>query len=216
MERDNKYAVDIIKDHFPKGLIIFILIVSSAILYAGYQFYQAEVEQTRSQKETTLASIASLKVNQITDWYLDELFDANVITQNSILREAAIRYTQNATAADSSSIVMMMKQIKEEHDYADIFMTTMDGHILVGTSSVISSIDSIELLGIERASQKGGSVSTDLFRTDYGEERRIFITFISAIYDDNRLPIVAMVYRFDSDQYLYPLIESWPVPSHTS
>ncbi len=203
-------------DIVPKKVFVFIFLLILVIIYAGYWFYKAESDQIISQKESTLTSIATLKADRLSDWYLDELFDAEVITNNPALMESVFQYQQNGATADSSRLVMILNQIKVEHDYADIFLTTMDGQIMIGTSPEINRIEPAEYLHIGKAVHEDGSVSTDLFRTERDGDHKILISFISVIEDENGYPMYAMVFRFNADQFLYPLIESWPISSRTA
>lgn len=199
-----------------KQVLILVIIISLFITYGAYQFYEWETANIRQQKEKTLTAIATLKIKQIEDWFRDELNDAHLISRSPALLESVRVFSQNPSRVYKESLLSLLNQIKTEHDYSDVILSSLDGKIILSTSDQIVNLNSVEKTTLKAVIDKGKSLCTDLFPNDNSGKQPVLISFVSVGDNLNNNTSFALIVRMDPDDFLYPLVESWPVPSSTS
>lgn len=199
-----------------RHLVILTAIISILLVIGGHLFYRFEKKRIYGQEESHLASIATLKSNQIREWFLDEITEVQIIAENPHFDEVALNYIRTNSSADSTRLSQMLRQIRLEHKLYDVILASTDGRLIGSSSGQITELDDFEKKSIEVALNQGQAVTSDLFKCRHDGEEMIFISFIAALRDDENKPIAALITRIDPAQFLYPLIESWPVPSQTA
>jgi PAS domain S-box-containing protein len=198
-----------------KQIYIIVLLLSIFIVAFGYWYYSAEKKQIIHQKEQTLKSIATLKAKQVVDWYNDELCDAGVMADNPFLQEILASYYMRPSDSNFARLVDILKQCKIEHELADVILTTPDGKVIASATNSFERLASQEIASINSSAKSGKSVSTDFFRISENGQDKIFISFTSTI-ELRGTSHYSLVFRADPNDFLYPLIESWPLPSQTA
>jgi len=196
--------------------IILIIIISLFIAFGAYQFYKWETNNIRQQKEKILTAIGTIKINRIQEWYLDEINDVQIISKNTVLLEQVQNYFQNPSQFYKESLVGLLNQIKAEHDYTDVILTSLDGKIIMSTNDLIVNLNSVEKTTLEAAIDQSESLCTDLFTNESSGNQPVLISFVSVGGNQNNNTPFALIMRMDPDVFLYPLVESWPIPSRTS
>lgn len=195
-------------------VIALITALSLLIVSAGYFYYRNEERTIRKEKENELKAIAELKIKQLADWYKDELQDASVISNNPFLFETIHNYLTSNKEKDKISILNYLNQIKNEHGYADVILTTTNGTLLASTHNKLQDLDAVVVQSVKQAVKQKTAFSTDLYRSTV--HNTIQIDFISAILDNNNSAIAAIIFQMNPDDFLYPLLEFWPTPSKAS
>jgi PAS domain S-box-containing protein len=197
-------------------LLIFILL-AAGILTGGYFAYRHYEKNYRAEVEHQLSAVAELKVDQLVQWRKERLGDANVFYKNDAFSDLIRRYFKNPTDADAKRrIQVWMGQHSMVKTYNRICF-----HDVTGTERIsfpeekihtplIFSVRSAEVL-------KSGKVEFQDFYRDEND-KKVYLTIFVPILDEydkgKMLGILAL--RIDPTQYLYPMIEKWPMPSRTS
>ena len=68
--------------------------ITILIVFGVFYFFRFEKTILRSSKSEELRAIATLKTKQISEWYLGELEDAELISQNIYFIEEIKRWTK--------------------------------------------------------------------------------------------------------------------------
>lgn len=194
--------------------IILIIIISLFIAFGAYHFYKWEIDNIRQQKEKILTAIATLKIKQIEDWFRDELNDAHLISRSPALLESVKVFYQNPSQKES--LLSILNQIKLEHEFTDVILTSLDGKVIISTNDLITNLNSVEKTTLDAAIGQSKSLCTDLFPNDNSGKQPVLISFVSVGDNLNNNTSFALIVRMDPDDFLYPLVKSWPVPSNTS
>lgn len=193
-------------------VVAFITALILLVAFVGHTYYRYEERTIRQEKENELKSIAELKIKQISAWYKDELNDAAVISMNPFLVEVIHKYLNSNS--DKSNLVTHLNQIKAEHGYSDIILTSADGKLLSSTDGALQHVDTAIAKATKQAVKQKSAVSTDVYRCSVHNVTRI--DFISPVKDNRNSVIAVMVFQMNPDDFLYPLLEFWPTPSKTS
>jgi len=132
-----------------RQVAFYITLLTVLVSIGGYWFYGLEKEQIIQQKEKTLTAIATLKAKQIEMWYRDALYDAQVISANPWLVEVVKTFVRSNSPIERARLLELLQQIKLEHEYAEVFLTSADGSIIAATNSQITTIYPDELRSLK-------------------------------------------------------------------
>ncbi|MBU2492665.1 MAG: PAS domain S-box protein [Bacteroidetes bacterium] len=197
-----------------KQFLFLTLILTILIIIAGYFYYDKEEKKIRGQKQNELKAIAQLKINQISEWYKDELIDAMAISHNNLLVERIEKYLENQ-GNEKPELIKLLSDIKEEHNYSEILLTTLEGELLSSTGQKIDAVNSLIKNKINQAVNTESITVLDLHKdSSYGE--KIHLSFISPVVNKKNEPISVLVFLYDAKEFLYPLIQYWPLPTLSS
>ena len=191
------------------NIVYTILVTSILILLVGYAYYRHESRRIRQDNEHKLSAIASLKAAQISEWYQDEIRDAEFISQNAFLVEALENRLHNPSEDNRHRLLQHISAIINEHGYDDILITTTDGRLLLSSDEQFETMSPVLIKNIIRSVSENTTVLTDFYRCSV--HHKIHIDLVSPILDENNLPIAVMVFQIDPKVFLYPLIQSWPL-----
>lgn len=198
-----------------KQIIYLIVLLSLFLLIAGKYLYKFEAERTRHQKEQLLTSIANSKIQQISHWYQDELYDAHIIAKSPFLKRKLEGFFKNNSPENKNDIESYLEQLRKEHDYSRIIISKVDGEFLFSSDGVISSLTKEQLLAVNSAVRSDTNLASELYFSPVGNS--IFIDFISPVYlSDQEENMVVLSCVMDISLFLKPLIDSWPVPTKTA
>jgi len=190
------------------GMVICIFLVIS-----GYLFYKQEENRIVKQKEIELKSISELKVNQIKEWYIDNLDDSKVISRNIFLQEFLLKALEKNNIKDVEKLILFLKEISEEHGLEDIFIADINGKRIYSIKEVSENTDLKFLETIKKVVNRREALSTFLYLNK--ELKKITIDFIAPILKNGDIENV-LVFRLEPEGFLYPLILSDPNTSITS
>jgi PAS domain S-box-containing protein len=194
-------------------LIFIISIISALLTIGGYWYFDKEKEKICLSRENSLAAIGKLKIDRIEDWYKDELHDAHSISKNRFLIETVNEFMTSGSSKDKDRLSDYLRQIKIEHNFSDVFIASSEGGILASWHEQKIVFSEVEQQFAKMALNSGKGVSTSLFQSTYNGNDAIYISFISSIEIEEKDEFLALICRIDPNQSLYPLVESWPVPS---
>lgn len=197
-----------------RDIFILTIILSAVLIIVGYIYYRYEENNIRTEKYTALKAIAELKTTQITDWYKDELEDAEILSRNPVLREEIGKLVISQNYFLKSKILKNFSEIKEEHKYQNILLADTTGKLLMSFDSTYTQLDSSIVQFVRQSIIKKKVVAIDLYKDQVS--RKIQLGFVSPILSRSNEPIAVLILIIDPGNFLYPLIQTWPTPSKTA
>ena len=205
----------------------FILLAVAAMLTAGIilvniNSYNNYEEETRLQLEHQLETIGELKSSEISTWYRERHGDAEVLKNSPGMSSFLYNFIQSP-AADSNheALLNYLMTIINEYKYASIIITDPSGQILLSLPSNQEELETLPAHAQEvivRSINNGQVEFLDLHRHAGEETQRIYFSFIVPFYEagSGHKPLAAIVMTIDPEDFLFPLITSWPLPSKTA
>lgn len=187
------------------SVVICILVVAITFLY-----YKVEKKEVYTVKGKELTSIAELKIKQVRDWYNDELFDAEIIANNPFIKKT---FNNNLSQTDINLIKEDLVNTKLEHDYEKIFITDLNGKVIVSTENTYVIVDSVTDFYIKKTINTAQTVSTNIYYSE--TKNKASIDFIAPIKNNNEIKAV-MVLEIDPLKVLFPRITYWPFESSSA
>jgi PAS domain S-box-containing protein len=192
------------------ALIFLILLTGSIWLYC----FQAR--RIQSQVESELTAIVRLKAAQISSWREKQLAEADELSDSGLFAECVARWLSTRKLEDASDILHQFKALQLHYRFSDIFLTDLDGQVLL-SSSGISGLKHTEILPVIRtAIGSGKSTLTDLHTCRLNTNPHISVVvplYISKGRDKGRIGTIIMINEARDE--LYPCLRMWPKASQS-
>jgi PAS domain S-box-containing protein len=189
-------------------------LIASAILVAGYAYYRHEAERIRKDKYEDIATIAELKTRQIVRWRQRWLGDARMLSRSPGFRRALAEWLQGpGSPAIRAELREQLELERHQGVYADVLMVDAEGRILLSASGDPHPLETGDLATLAQALAGSDPVVTDLHRCPL---RDIHIDSMAAVRDPEGRPLATVILRVLANDYLFPLIQSWPTPSRSA
>ncbi|MHC1742448.1 MAG: GAF domain-containing protein [Syntrophobacteraceae bacterium] len=206
-----------VKPYRAHHLVVVFCLLAAGIGAAGYLYYQGQKSAIEKGKHDELSAIAKLKVNQISEWRHERVEDAFVYGSNAIFAEAVHKWLKGPKETlTEQKILKWMLSVQVHHGYAAVLLADGTGAIRLATNGA-DRTDGFLDGSLPRVIQGGVPVLSDLYRADDGEDIRICLFAPIPDPGGGGAPVVAiLLLLIDPNEYLYPLIQSWPTPSLSS
>ena len=202
---------EILKNQKAQFLVLAILL-SLLIAIAGFIYYANEIESTTQKKEDELKTLASLKSNQISDWLIDELNDAKLISRNVFLVEPISKFLSTKNLNDKERVKKFLIEVKLEHDYHAIILADTNSNILTATEKVFG-LDPKLKNSIAIAAKEKKVITSDVYKCSVHHE--LHIDFVAPVVKDQKV-IAVIVFQFNPAQKFFPLLSTSPTESYST
>jgi signal transduction histidine kinase/CheY-like chemotaxis protein/HPt (histidine-containing phosphotransfer) domain-containing protein len=203
-----------------RGGYIFILILvllTVGIVVGGSHYYRNFKRNYRGEAERQLSAIAELKVNELTQYWQERLWDGAVFYKNAAFSALVRRHFENPKdleARDQLRTWLGHFQAAYQYDRVMLMDPQFSTKMIVpdGPEPSPSFVSPISSEGL----RLGKIVFEDFYWNE--ENQRIYLKVLVPILDEARndrvMGILAL--RIDPETYLYPFINRWPTPSRTA
>ncbi|MDP2833301.1 MAG: hypothetical protein Q8Q28_08415, partial [Pseudomonadota bacterium] len=187
--------------------LLLFAVLMLAIAALGWGVYVHLARQYQAQEDAKLLSIAQLKANQIGAWLQERRGDAKLMATSPFLSEAVPRWLNSGDPALKARIEARYADYRETYHYQSIvLLDARDAPLIqVGEAHPVSP----ELrAAAARARLQGRGGDTDLYRSDAILPEHSHLDFVTPLAGGR-----VLVLRSAPDRFLYPFIQSWPLPS---
>ncbi|MEI6306442.1 MAG: cache domain-containing protein, partial [Deltaproteobacteria bacterium] len=185
---------------------------------AGYVYFIHVKQTIIDEKKNELATIAKLKVDQISQWRAERIGDASTIHHNSMLAVRLADYfagTAPGTVLDEFKV--WMNDLRKSYGYSGITLYKADGSLLVSYDKAGTQPDLISKQLIERAVRNPEVYFSDLHRDkDAGAIHLNLVIPIGYSAGKNFTTTAVMLLDIDPNKFLNPLIQTWPTNSKSA
>ena len=125
---------------FHRWMISAMGLVVVIVLGGGVWFWQAQEQHLRQSAEAGLASIAQLKVDEISDWRADQLRNGAVLMDDPFLRHAVAGWMALGQAEDAEQILAQFRALQKHYQYIDVLLVDAAGQIRLSLSGIGSEV----------------------------------------------------------------------------
>jgi PAS domain S-box-containing protein len=192
------------------------LLALLALLAGGAWYYQVQERDVRRAVGDELAAIAQLKARQISAWRADRVSDAAVLMESPFLAEGVARWMTDQRAEMTQELLARFRGLSKHYHYHDVLLVDPGGRVRLSLSGRAASLaDSAGALA--EALSEGKPVLSDLYVEESGSAPQLSVVapfFAGKGPKAQALGAIILVSR--AEQFLYPLIQSWPTPSQTA
>lgn len=186
-----------------------------ALVGAGALYYYFQTGVFRAQAERRLASIAELKVDELSTWYRERLSDARFYQNNRALAQVVARYL---AAPDDEAIADELRawfsDTQGSHSYG-VFLTDAAGVVRLSLPVTQPPIDDVLQGRVSRVLETGELRTANFYVGDAGDRAYLGVAMPLRAPGETRVQ-GTLVWRLDPASFVYPLLGRWPTPTRTA
>jgi len=180
----------------------------------GYVLYRVESQRIGLEMSDRLAAIGKLKAGQIIQLRQEWLDDSTSIAKSPFFRKATESWLKDPgdLALRGQFLQRLGVELEGQH-HSDAFLTDAEGRVLVHAGEDSAPLGTAELKAVAQAIEGKQPVLSNLFRSPDG---KIYLDAVAPISDADDRIIAVVILRSSAAKSLYPLIQSWPIPSDSA
>ena len=196
------------------GLLALLALTTFLVAVIGVWVYHDQAEVLRAKAQDKIVAIGDLRAVELQGWRESRLAEAGVFCDNPAFISLArdVIETEDVTAV--RDLNDWFRSLQANPSYDGVYLVDPDGQVsglLPGQSGLIDT--HIQRMTRE-ALLSGEIVWLDLHRHD--DDDPIHLTIVAPLLDrGSEEAHGALVLTIDPEQYLYPVLASWPVPSES-
>lgn len=192
--------------------ILGLAFITLALMAAEFWYYHQKANQVRVQQHQSIAAIGTLKSLQIQSWRKERLEDAGRMARGPLMRHRAGEFLRNADAQGVRADLMELLQLnKVASAYHAALLLALDGRVLLSSERTTRLAPPVSQSAIAAASASHDAVFSEFLRQGEGTT---WLDALAVVRDDGTgEPIAVVVLRCNADEQLFPMIQTWPVPS---
>lgn len=195
-------------------LVVVFLAAAVIVSLVGRGYFFSQRAALLDKREAELASIRDLKQAQIVQWRSSLIADGRAVVHDPTLDDDVdgwLSRTPDPGAPDN--LRTWMETIVSARGYAGAWLISADGSRSINTTGATRP-SRRELDEALAAATSSDATITDLYLDATTGSPRLDV--IAPLMGGRGVARAVLVLRRDPAQYLYPLIQGWPVPSASS
>ena len=201
-QKDYKFQISVL-------LVTFSLLV----LVVGVLYYRHEKGIVISSSYDDLNAIANLKQTQIEQWHMERLSEAVFFSTNEPLVQDIVGLASGAKG-NYMSVRKPLQHMLSHNRYENIFLVDTSGNLIFSLDSTFNVVDSITLQFAFDALKRHAIVLSDFYLCPY--HKTIHFDIVAPVKNEQKDVVALLYFRVNPNDYLYPLIKTWPTPSTTA
>ena len=181
--------------------------ITLMLIAGGYGYYRMVTADILAQQSQFLSAIGQLKSNEIEQWTREIQREAELLSESALLQQSVkdLKARDDRASLQKSLRERMRDDLRTRDNLA---LVTPEGSLLFWFNPQPESQRPILSDSIITA------LASD--KPIIGDFKSGVIEISMAVRDDHGNPIAVMLWFKDPQDYLYPLIQSWPVPSRSA
>ncbi|MFB3906045.1 MAG: ATP-binding protein [Acidobacteriota bacterium] len=194
-----------------------LLSLTAGILSVGFWYYERQAADFRQGVENGLASVADLKVEQITSWRRERIADGEAIRRNPLFTKPIVQILTHGTVRNLPDVLEALDTVRTNFGYTRVLLADTEGRVRLASGEGETQLGTVDVACVKQAVVSGRPLLTDFH--DATSPRGIHLDVIVPVGDSSLSAsgrAGALVLRMSPSQHFYPLIQSWPVPSRTA
>ncbi len=189
---------------------VLLAVMALGLVAGGYGVFRVSAQRIHLNKYNELAAIATLKSGEIVQWRQARLNDAHVNASSPIFRKAMAAWLKDSGSPGlQDDLRERLRIVVETYGYDNALLLDLDGRLLLSAKDDHVAMNA----AIAQAIAEKQTVLSELFRCPEGHTH---IDAVGPVLDADNQPVAFVVLRSDAAQFLYPLIQSWPIPSRSA
>jgi len=193
-------------------LIALVAFIAVVLAITALTYFRTEERLIQVDKHAQLAAIADLKINQITAWRQERLVDARLNAGDAFTNAVITQWLSHPEdKALKDSLLEHMRSIRDVSQYQNIMLAAADGSLLLTADAGLRGLDA-DTQALARRVVISNMAFFGEFSRD-SQSSQVFLDVAAPILDEHSQAVAALILRSDPAVFLYPLIQSWPMPS---
>ena len=144
--------------------IIVSILISAILVTSAFIYYQSKTKEIREEKNQTLAAINHLKLDQLVQWRVERIGQANFFPTMGQFIRYTDWLTKNRNNKEAYDFFFnLFEPLKENHNFENVFICGKDGKLLFSLDEDFGKIDSITIEDIKASINGDSLVFGDLY-----------------------------------------------------
>jgi PAS domain S-box-containing protein len=203
----------------PGWLKLVFLLAMVVLISVGYSLYRDQERSIKQESERQLEAIARLKVEQIVRWRTTRLNNALEVTEKSYFMDSVRRWLRSPNAHDEAYIRKRLDALMKIRRYQDVMLLDAAGHMkldIMDPKGLLSTHTHVRQT-LARSFQEKKPLISDFHSgpSTLGPHIDVVAPIFTAPEGAGE-PLGAIVFRNDPNDFLYPLIQGWPIVSESA
>ena len=202
---------------FRRRILVVLTLVVAVVLASGVGSYLGQRRRIESSVTAQLASIADLKCRSIAAWRGERLADTAMAMDSTPLGQAATGFLAEPTTGLRDQLLAHFTSLRDHYHYQDILLVDAAGRVHLNLDGAVDPLPANAMATLAEAGRDHRPMLTELHRTAEGQP--IHFEGLAPFYGGpgaEATLVGAIVLRIDANEFLYPMIQEWPVPSDTA
>ncbi len=202
----------------PMALFAALLLLMSA---AGLYYLRQTDRQIKRAAAEKLDAIADLKVREILGWRQEQLNDAVTVAANPFNALKVVPYLENGTALprDREEIQSWLTSLVTAHGFMDAVLLDAEGRVRLTSGYSPDVVGDLARENAARVCASGLPLLSDFHSSSEIEAVHIdlYAPVLRGAKDNGEAACAGTyLFRINPQDFLYPLIQRWPVPSRSA
>lgn len=199
---------------FPFFAAALFILLLAAIFVTAWYYYRYQERRVVSAMQDQLSSVANLKMEQIGAWRRERLGDAQILSRSLLaLSENGARRSLRDYVRSMSPI---LAAYKEEYGYRSMIVTDTAGRVVEDVGGTAKARVYLDTMAIRHVVVERKKRFVDFYRCPGCSRTRLDL-LAPLLGPDTAGAIAGVLVLVCAPEYfLYPLVQTWPVPSRTS
>ncbi|MBF0427036.1 MAG: PAS domain S-box protein, partial [Magnetococcales bacterium] len=186
-------------------------ILAALTVGTGYLLYHNESETIRQNVHRELSAIAESKVREIVRWRRERLIDGEKVKNNTSITRLAVAFVKDPGNPElRAELTGFLKREQQDDVYADVRLLDAQGALLLAAAAKPDAVDVVTRDAMAQAFASRRATISEFYLPADGKMQ---LDVIAPVWADGGRPTAAFVFSVHAEEYLYPLIKSWPTPS---
>ncbi|WP_257309580.1 PAS domain S-box protein [Geothrix fuzhouensis] len=203
---------------FSTGPLALFLLLGVLVLSGGSFFLRGQLKTTQARVHSELSTIAEFKAHQIEDWFGERRADADRIFRGAMIQGDLRRFLAGASPATAEPQVRAWMEDLQKGTYQQMVLFDRQGRVRVAVPSGRAfSPDGRDASELQAALRAKEVLVRDLHQNagKTGIQLSLWVP-IGASPEPCALAEGALLLRMDPQNFLLPLVQSWPTASPTA
>ncbi|MBN1632846.1 MAG: PAS domain S-box protein [Ignavibacteria bacterium] len=214
MKRSSEKSYGTRKVYLKRVIIALIILFISAVITAFFYYNRYKIILTE-EAHKSLFSISELKSKQLENWIKERLGDGNSISKNKLLSDELSGFENKPRQeATRHKILDWFSSLKNEYGYKSVSLLDTNANLILSEPSECKEPGEYIKRMIKEIIVSGKVEFSDFHF--YGNSDIIHLDLmipVFSVYDNSVKKIITL--EIDPDDYIYPLIQSFPADSYS-
>ena len=195
-------------------LAIFVGVAVGAAV-AGVLLFRSQAAAVQATEARTLESIAALKVKQISDWRSERQYDASIVATSALFRNNFDAWLDTRNEQQAEDLRSNLRAYLDEDRYTNVVLVDVQGQplLLADPARAMQLCDDTPAQ-VAEALVARAVIFGDIQRCGPAGDLQLQIV-APVLAATTEAPRGAVVFLIDPAGFLYPFLQTWPVPSQT-
>jgi PAS domain S-box-containing protein len=195
---------------------VFVAIVG-VVVGVTYAVYRQQLRTIRNRTADQLVSIGGLKAGQISAWLQERRGDANTLRANEPIERLIAQWLAGRGGPLPADVRRYFAALIVQYQYASIAVFDRYGRQRwPAATAATGDVGQYVVEAVGGALVWRRTVFVDLHKSANGLPTLGYVVPIDVAHRGPPVPVGAVYLRVDPARFLYPLVQTWPVPSGTA